>query len=320
MGMGSLPYGKSLVPRPLALLTGLFLIAVAAGAGWFAAASSPTSRCRSRRPVAVGQGRHGAARAARRLAGRDAGAARARHRRRERPGARARRRRPRPHGRSRSSRPRAAPPSSRRDAGSPPRAAAQARARHRRRPARLRLHRAVPARRERPHRPLHLQDGRRPADRSCIAPVDDPLPTGSCPADISTIAVSVPAAPDAGRGLKSALPRVTGTLDRARMNGRLALRRGADSDAQVSAARSISAAYGVAADEVAKISPEKGAALLLPEAFRTASAAYAGLAAAARSYDKAAWDRASPRSTRPSSTPPRRWAPSARNGNGEHTV
>ena len=34
---------------------------------------------------------------------------------------------------------------------------------------------------------------------SCIAPVDDPLPTGSCPADISTISVSVPSAPDRPR-------------------------------------------------------------------------------------------------------------------------
>src|ERR1700754_2797385 len=37
MGMGSLPYGKSLLPRPLALLAGLLIGAAAAGAGWFAA-------------------------------------------------------------------------------------------------------------------------------------------------------------------------------------------------------------------------------------------------------------------------------------------
>src|SRR3954470_17546564 len=37
MGMGSLPYGKSYFPRPLALLAGLFLVGLAAAAGWFAA-------------------------------------------------------------------------------------------------------------------------------------------------------------------------------------------------------------------------------------------------------------------------------------------
>src|SRR3954470_9856336 len=37
MGMGSLPYGKSYFPRPLALLTGLVVVALAAAAGWFAA-------------------------------------------------------------------------------------------------------------------------------------------------------------------------------------------------------------------------------------------------------------------------------------------
>ena len=37
MGMGSLPYGRSLVPAPLALLCGVLLIVGAAGAGWVAA-------------------------------------------------------------------------------------------------------------------------------------------------------------------------------------------------------------------------------------------------------------------------------------------
>src|ERR1700754_1543238 len=37
MGMGSLPYGKSLLPRPVALIAGALIVAAAAGAGWFAA-------------------------------------------------------------------------------------------------------------------------------------------------------------------------------------------------------------------------------------------------------------------------------------------
>src|SRR6478735_9769207 len=37
MGMGSLPYGKSLVPGPLALLCGVLMVFGAAGAGWVAA-------------------------------------------------------------------------------------------------------------------------------------------------------------------------------------------------------------------------------------------------------------------------------------------
>lgn len=130
---------------------------------------------------------------------------------------------------------------------------------------------------------------------SCIAPVDDPLPTGSCPADISKIAVSVPTVPDPASGLKSALPGVAGALDRARTDGRLALRRGADSDAQVVAARSIAAAYATAAEDVAKLVPEQdgGAGAELPAVFRSAASAYEGLAAAARAHDSAAWDRAS---------------------------
>src|SRR4051794_39762270 len=37
MGMGSLPYGKSLIPRPLAAISGIVVISAAAAAGWFAA-------------------------------------------------------------------------------------------------------------------------------------------------------------------------------------------------------------------------------------------------------------------------------------------
>src|SRR4051812_21259183 len=37
MGMGSLPYGKSLIPRPVALISGTLVVAAAACAGWFAA-------------------------------------------------------------------------------------------------------------------------------------------------------------------------------------------------------------------------------------------------------------------------------------------
>src|SRR4051794_11440951 len=37
MGMGSLPYGKTLLPRPFVLLAGFLIVAAAALAGWFAA-------------------------------------------------------------------------------------------------------------------------------------------------------------------------------------------------------------------------------------------------------------------------------------------
>ena len=37
MGMGSLPYGKSLLPRPFAAIAGLLVVSAAAVGGWFAA-------------------------------------------------------------------------------------------------------------------------------------------------------------------------------------------------------------------------------------------------------------------------------------------
>ncbi len=127
---------------------------------------------------------------------------------------------------------------------------------------------------------------------SCIAPVDDPLPTGSCPADINAISVSVPQAPDPASRLKAALPRLTGELDKARLSGRLALRRGGDSVAQAAAARTISAAYGTAAEDIGALAPKTGAGADLPEVFRTAAASYSALGAAAESHDAKAWERA----------------------------
>jgi len=127
---------------------------------------------------------------------------------------------------------------------------------------------------------------------SCIAPIDDPLPAGSCPADISAIAVNVPQAPDPAAPLKTSLPKVTGELDKARLTGRLALRRGADSDAQAAAARSLSRAYESAAAGLAPVAPKSGAGASLPEAFRAASASYGALATAAESHDERAWSRA----------------------------
>ena len=294
MGMGSLPYGKSLVPAPLALLCGVLLIVGAAGAGWFAASQLaddpvpvvPTETLTVKAGTAQLELRDGWQADARvpRVPGIDTTNAQALA--------------PADGGAGRM----VIALVKTEDGGAElPAATLDALRVPLRKPERA----TVGSLRGTGYTALSLRGVNGLADIytfrtvaglltvSCIAPVDDPLPTGSCPADISTISVSVPAAPDPAAALKSALPRVTGTLDRARTNGRLALRRGADSDAQVSAARSISAAYGVAADEVAKIAPEKGAGSSLPEAFRTASTAYAGLASAARSYDKAAWERAS---------------------------
>ena len=127
---------------------------------------------------------------------------------------------------------------------------------------------------------------------SCIAPVDDPLPTGSCPADISTHLGLRARGARSGRGAQERAAAGDRGAGPARMNGRLALRRGADSDAQVSAARSISAAYGAAADSGEDRTGE-GLGLVVAGRVPLGVRGLRGAGSAARSYDKAAWERAS---------------------------
>lgn len=296
MGMGSLPYGKSLVPRPVALLGGLLLIIAAAGAGWFLASQLADE------PVAVAPAQSVTV---------TTGTAQLE----VREGWQAEARVPRVPG-IEAVNAKALSPS---DGGAGrmvvslvktdtaatgaelPTAMVEA----------LRVPLPKPERatvgdlRGSGYTALSLRGVAGLVDVytfktvaglltvSCIAPVDDPLPTGSCPGDITAISVSVPQAPDAAAQLKSALPGITGDLDKARTNGRLALRRGADSDAQAVAARSVSAAYVAAAEELAAIAPKDGAGAALPGVFRDAASSYDALAAAARGHDSRAYSAAS---------------------------
>lgn len=293
MGMGSLPYGKSLVPRPLALLCGLLLIVAAAGAGWFLASKLADEPV----PVAPAQSLNvTAGTAALKL----------------REGWQAETRVPRVPGIDATNAKALAPA----DGGAgrmvvslvktdgaaadlPP-ATLEALRVPLPKPERA----ALAGLRGSGYPALSLRGVNGLVDLytfktvaglltiSCIAPVDDPLPTGSCPADITEISVSVPQAPDPAARMKAALPRVSGELDKARISGRLALRRGADSDAQAAAARSVSAAYGSAADDIAALAPAKGEGASLPDVFRAAASAYADLGAAAAGHDSGAYTRA----------------------------
>jgi hypothetical protein len=124
---------------------------------------------------------------------------------------------------------------------------------------------------------------------TCIAPVDDPLPAGSCPADITALTVKVPRKAEPVDQLKAALPRLTTALNQARVSGRTALVAGGDTAAQQKAAASIATAYSAAATEAAKVAPKSGAGALLPDAFREAARSYGALATAASTGDADAW-------------------------------
>ena len=116
---------------------------------------------------------------------------------------------------------------------------------------------------------------------TCIAPVDDPLPAGSCPADITALTVKVPRKAEPVDQLKAALPRLTTALNQARVSGRTALVAGGDTAAQQKAAASIATAYSAAATDAAKVAPKSGDGALLPDAFREAARSYGALATAA---------------------------------------
>jgi hypothetical protein len=124
---------------------------------------------------------------------------------------------------------------------------------------------------------------------TCIAPVDDPLPAGSCPADITALTVKVPRKAEPVDQLKAALPRLTTALNQARVSGRTALVAGGDTAAQQKAAASIATAYSTAATDAAKVAPKSGDGAQLPDAFREAARSYGALATAAGKGDADGW-------------------------------
>jgi hypothetical protein len=124
---------------------------------------------------------------------------------------------------------------------------------------------------------------------TCVAPIDDPLPAGSCPSDVTAATVTVPRKPEAVDQLKAALPRLTTALNQARVSGRTALASSHDSVAQAKAASSIAAAYQSAATDAAKLAPKSGDGAQLPGAFSEAARSYDALAAAATKHDADAW-------------------------------
>ncbi len=128
---------------------------------------------------------------------------------------------------------------------------------------------------------------------ACVAPLDDPLPVGTCPGDIVTVAARKPP-PDAVplARLRAKLPGIVTSLNRVRRAARRDLRDGATSKAQARAAARLEAAYRDAARSVAPLAPTDGPAAALPAAFTRAAGAYSALEAAATRHSKRAWRRA----------------------------
>jgi hypothetical protein len=130
----------------------------------------------------------------------------------------------------------------------------------------------------------------------CVAPIDDPLPVGSCPGDIRAIAARQ-APPDPAAALKAKLPAVMTRLNARRAKARSALRAAPTAPTQARPARRLWRAYKAAAKTLAPAAPASGPAAGLPDAFRDAARAYRGLALAAAHHDKRAWTRARARVT-----------------------
>jgi hypothetical protein len=129
----------------------------------------------------------------------------------------------------------------------------------------------------------------------CVAPIDDPLPVGSCPGDIRAVSAHAPAVTDPAQALKLKLPAVMQTLNTVRAAGRTALRSAPTARTQVVPARGLWRAYRAAGNTLAPVAPKTGAAAQLPAAFRDAARAYRALALAAAHHDTPAWKRASAR-------------------------
>lgn len=292
MGMGSLPYGKSLIPRPVAAITGLVVIAAAGAVGWFAAGQVTDTPVAAEPLAPAVNVKSGAAdlqlrsgwtleKKVPRVPGLDASTARALA--------------PADGGRGRMVIAMLAG-----ETAAIPQATLDA----------LRVPLPKPTRasiggvRGEGYTALSLRGVSGLTDLyslktaaglltvTCIAPLDDPLPAGSCPADITSAAVTVPREPEAIDGLRAALPKITTALNQARVNGRAALRSGADNAAQATAASSLASAYSTAAVAAADVAPERGVGSQLPDAFREAARSYSTLASAGSSMDPEAWARA----------------------------
>jgi hypothetical protein len=128
---------------------------------------------------------------------------------------------------------------------------------------------------------------------ACVAPLDDPLPVGTCPGDIVTVAArKPPAAADPLAKLRARLPGIVTSLNRTRRSARSDLRDGATSKAQARSAARLADAYRAAARATAAVAPNTGTAAELPAAFARAAAAYGAVETAATRHSRAAWRRA----------------------------
>ena len=128
---------------------------------------------------------------------------------------------------------------------------------------------------------------------ACVAPLDDPLPVGTCPGDIVTVAARRPEpAADPLSQVRAKLPGIVTSLNRTRRSARRDLRSGATSKAQARSAARLAAAYRSASRSVAAVAPKTGTASDLPVAFTRAAAAYGALERAATRHSKTAWRRA----------------------------
>ncbi len=128
---------------------------------------------------------------------------------------------------------------------------------------------------------------------ACVAPLDDPLPVGTCPGDIVTVAARKPEpAADPLERVRAKLPGIVTSLNRVRRAGRRDLREGATSKAQARAAARLADAYRGAARATAAVAPKSGTASDVPAAFARTAVAYDALEAAATRHSKTAWRRA----------------------------
>jgi hypothetical protein len=131
----------------------------------------------------------------------------------------------------------------------------------------------------------------------CVAPIDDPLPVGSCPGDVLSVAAHAAPAPDPRAALKRRLPAAMAALNAARRHDRAALRSASTSTRQAVPARALERAYEKAAAELAAVAPKSGTGASLPAALRGAARSYHGLALAAAHHDRRGWARARARVT-----------------------
>jgi hypothetical protein len=126
----------------------------------------------------------------------------------------------------------------------------------------------------------------------CVAPINDPLPVGSCPGDVLSVAAQRTPAGDPHARLKAKLPGVMAALNAARRHDRAGLRTARTSKGQAPYARRLAKAYAAAAAAVAPVVPAAGAGADLPAGLRDAGRAYGALATAAARHNRRGWARA----------------------------